>query len=56
MKGRLTGLNGFVGLLFLVVFLTLFAYNKKYIEIVIKIGTNDEKNYDKTINYVLKYW
>ena len=32
MKGRLTGLNGFVGLLFLVVFLTLFAYNKKYIE------------------------
>lgn len=32
MKGRLTGLNGFAGLLFLVVLLTLFAYNYEYIE------------------------
>ena len=32
MKGRLTGLNGFVDLLFLIVFLTLFAYNKNILE------------------------
>ena len=32
MKGRLTGLNGFVGLLFLVVLLIMFDYNYEYIE------------------------
>ena len=30
--------------------------NKLYIEITIKIGTDEETNYKKTIDYVLKYW
>lgn len=30
--------------------------NKKYIEVNIEIGSNDEANYKKRINYVLKYW
>ena len=30
--------------------------NKKYIEISLRVGTNDKTNYAKTINYVLKYW
>lgn len=29
---------------------------KTYIEISIQIGTEDEANYKKTIDYVLKYW
>ena len=29
---------------------------KKYLTIYIKIGSNDEANYEKTIKYVLKYW
>ena len=29
---------------------------KMYIEITIKLGTEDEANYSKTIDYVLKYW
>lgn len=29
---------------------------KTYIEVTIRIGTEDEANYKKTINYVLKYW
>lgn len=29
---------------------------KKYIEVSIEIGTEDEANYKKTIDYVLKYW
>ncbi len=29
---------------------------KKYIEVNIKIGSNDEANYKKKIEYVLKYW
>ena len=29
---------------------------KKYIEVNIKIGSNDEANYEKKIEYVLKYW
>ena len=29
---------------------------KMYIEIQIEIGTDDETNYRKTIDYVLKYW
>lgn len=29
---------------------------KKYIEITIGIGEEGQKNYTKTINYVLKYW
>ena len=29
---------------------------KKYIEISLRVGTNDKTNYAKTINYVLKYW
>ena len=29
---------------------------KTYIEVTIKIGTEDETNYNKTIDYVLKYW
>jgi hypothetical protein len=32
MKGRLTGRNGFVGLLFSVVLLTTFAYNKNILK------------------------
>ena len=30
--------------------------DKTYIEVTIRIGTEDEANYKKTINYVLKYW
>ena len=30
--------------------------NKTYIEVTLKVGTEDEANYKKTINYVLKYW
>ena len=30
--------------------------NKIYIEITIKLGTDDETNYNKKIDYVLKYW
>ena len=30
--------------------------NKTYIEVTIRVGTKDEANYKKTINYVLKYW
>ena len=30
--------------------------NKTYIEVALKVGTEDEANYKKTINYVLKYW
>ena len=29
---------------------------KKYIQVSIEIGTDDETNYRKTIDYVLKYW
>ncbi len=29
---------------------------KTYVEITVKIGTDDETNYTKTIDYVLKYW
>lgn len=29
---------------------------KMYIEITIKLGTEDEANYSKAIDYVLKYW
>ena len=29
---------------------------KKYIEVNIKSGSNDEANYEKKIEYVLKYW
>lgn len=29
---------------------------KKYIQVSIEIGTDDETNYTKTIDYVLKYW
>lgn len=29
---------------------------KMYIEISVRIGTDDETNYTKTIDYVLKYW
>lgn len=30
--------------------------DKMYIEVSIKIGTDEETNYNKTIDYVLKYW
>lgn len=30
--------------------------NKIYIEVTIKIGIDEEANYKKTIDYVLKYW
>lgn len=30
--------------------------NKIYIEITIKIGTDEKTNYKKAIDYVLKYW
>lgn len=36
--------------------LTNTEYNKKYINVNIVIGANDEANYEKEIEYVLKYW
>ena len=30
--------------------------NKTYIQVSIEIGTEDEANYTKTTDYVLKYW
>lgn len=30
--------------------------DKMYVEISVRIGTDDETNYTKTIDYVLKYW
>ena len=34
-----------------------FIKNEKlYIEVSIRIGTDEKTNYKKTINYVLKYW